>query len=70
MKMLDVGIDVERTRQHLYRGPGTGAVVTGTQGSQLVDGLETMPQEVVIIKKRFSPFFHTPLDMILRRCGP
>jgi hypothetical protein len=62
------GLDVEHTRQHLYRGPGTGATVAGTPGAALVEGLQTQHGEHVIIKKRFSPFFQTHLDMVLRRC--
>ena len=42
--------------------------MTGTYGAALVDGLIALDQEYKIIKKRFSPFFQTYLDMILRRC--
>ena len=41
--------------------------MTGTYGAALVDGLIALDQEYKIIKKRFSPFFQTHLDMILRR---
>ena len=40
-----------------------------TPGAELVQGLQPGPREPVIIKKRFSPFFGTHLDLLLRRCG-
>lgn len=35
-------------------------------GAQLVDGLKPAPEDLVIVKKRFSAFFHTSLDLLLR----
>ena len=63
------GNDVEHTRRHLFKGPGTGATVAGMPGARIVDGLKPAEGETVVIKKRFSPFFGTHLDMLLRRCG-
>ena len=60
---------MEHTRQHLYRGPGTGATVVGTTGARLVEGLGAEEGEPVVVKKRFSGFFQTHLDMLLRRCA-
>jgi len=61
------GTDVEHTRAHLYHPHGEGSTVEGTHGARLVDGLVPLESERVIVKKRFSPFFQTPLDMVLRR---
>ena len=33
-----------------------------------MDGLTRHDSEYQIVKKRFSPFFHTHLDLLLRRC--
>ena len=63
------GIDVEAVRQHLYRDGGAGSTVAGTRGAALVDGLEAAPGEITLVKKRFSAFFHTHLDLLLRRLG-
>lgn len=35
-------------------------------GAALVEGLEVGKDEVVVVKKRWSAFFATPLDLILR----
>jgi nicotinamidase-related amidase len=57
----------------LYRTPffenGDGATVEGSQGASLVAGLVPAPGDLVLPKYRFSAFFHTHLDLILRRMG-
>jgi nicotinamidase-related amidase len=35
-------------------------------GAKLVDGLEAAPNELVVVKTRFSGFNHTNLDLVLR----
>jgi nicotinamidase-related amidase len=62
------GLDAEHTRQHLYQGPNLGPVVSGSSGANIVDGLEPDANETILVKKRFSPFFGTHLDVLLRRC--
>lgn len=63
------GTDVERIREHLFLGDRPGAVVSGTAGAALVDGLVVEKGEHVVVKKRWSAFFHTHLELILRRLG-
>jgi len=63
------GVDVERTRVHLFPPHGPGATVAGSPGAELVSPLKVEPGDIVISKKRFSSFFGTQLDMILRRLG-
>ncbi|CAG9464878.1 unnamed protein product [Pedinophyceae sp. YPF-701] len=63
------GIDVERTRTHLFPPHGPGATVKGTPGAALVSPLAVADGELVVVKKRFSAFFQTPLDVMLRRLG-
>lgn len=36
-------------------------------GSKIIEPLAPVKDEIVIVKKRFSAFFHTELDLILRR---
>lgn len=57
---------MEHPRQHLYQC-GKGPTLHGTPGAQIVAELQPLKSEIVIIKKRFSAFFNTPLDCILRR---
>ncbi|KXZ55555.1 hypothetical protein GPECTOR_2g1104 [Gonium pectorale] len=61
------GVDVEYTRAHLFKDGGAGSTVPGTKGAELVEGLEVRQGELVIVKKRFSAFLHTHLDLVLRR---
>jgi nicotinamidase-related amidase len=61
------GDDVEVTRQHLYLKGREGAVIAGSFGSKLVEGLHMLDCEQVVVKKRFSAFFQTHLDLMLRR---
>lgn len=60
-----VGVDVEKFRAPLY-AEGRGACVPGTHGVQLVDGLSVREGEFRVVKKRFSGFFGTNLDALLR----
>jgi hypothetical protein len=62
------GLDAEHTRQHLYTLASIGPVVAGSPGASIVQGLKPATNETVLVKKRFSPFFGTHLDLLLRRC--
>eukprot|EP00798_Chlamydomonas_sp_ICE-L_P031540 gene31540-6725_t len=64
-----LSVDIEWTRKHLLDNGGAGATLPGSDGAKLVDGLEVAAGEHVIIKKRFSGFSHTHLDLMLRRLG-
>jgi len=59
------GSDVEAMRYELFRK--TPALVPGTPGCAIVSGLEPRPDELRIVKKRWSAFMHTELDWVLRR---
>ncbi|PNW72282.1 hypothetical protein CHLRE_16g674650v5 [Chlamydomonas reinhardtii] len=63
------GVDIEYTRVHLLQSGGAGATVAGSKGAELVEGLEVQPGEAVVIKRRFSAFLATHLDLVLRRLG-
>lgn len=60
--------DVERFRVPYFQN-GPGFTVEGTWGAQIVDRLTPEPGEPVVVKQRFSAFFQTELDMLLRRAG-
>ena len=61
------GIDLERSRfEQFQRVPGG---VRGTPGAEIIPELQPLPGEMVIAKPRFSAFFHTKLDLCLRRLG-
>lgn len=62
------GVDVEQGRVALFTD-GSGICVPGTDGARIVDGLEPQTNEYIIRKRRFSAFFQTELDMMLRRLG-
>ena len=60
------GSDVEIGRAPLFTNGG-GICIPGTPGAQIIDELAPLPQEIVLRKLRFSAFFQTELDMLLRR---
>ncbi len=62
------GRDVEHFRRHLYDGK-SGPTSKGTDGAALADDLIPLPGEHVLVKSRFSAFFATNLDLVLRRVG-
>ncbi len=60
------GTDVERTRLQAFLEKG-GAFVEGTKGAQIIDGLRPLKGEYIVVKRRWSAFFQTELDLLLRR---
>lgn len=65
------GSDVELTR---YAGwvagnRACGPASTGPNSAQAPEGLRPLPGDYTIIKPRWSAFFQTELDLILRRLG-
>ena len=65
------GSDVEKCRRELWlRG---GKPLSEECSAELSDAfpeeLSTAPSDYFIVKPRFSAFFHTELDLILRRLG-
>jgi nicotinamidase-related amidase len=58
------GSDVDRSRRELFsRRP----FLVDSPGADLVDGLAVRPGEPVVVKRRWSAFFGTDLDLLLRR---
>ena len=43
-----------------------GIVVTGTKGAKVIEQLKPLKNEYIIIKKRWSVFYQTDLDIILK----
>lgn len=62
------GLDVELPRLRRFSGEGWLAV-GGSKGAEPPTGLEEIDGEIVVIKQRWSAFFQTELDMLLRRLG-
>lgn len=60
------GSDVEIMRRDLFRETG-GFLIPGTPGCEIVEPLRPFSGEDRIVKKRFSGFFQTGLDALLRR---
>jgi len=61
------GSDIESFRRKPFLENKYGAA--GTPGCETVDELRPVPGEYRIIKKRFSAFMNTELDLLLRRLG-
>jgi len=61
------GSDVELTRYDTFKNKGGTEIAT--HGAEIVDGIEPKEGEYQIVKQRWSAFFNTELDLILRRLG-
>lgn len=65
------GSDVEMTRYDAWKS-GNRAMSPSSVGkcsAQAPNGLQPQPGDYSIVKPRWSAFFHTELDLILRRLG-
>lgn len=62
------GVDIDKPRLSIFRS-SKGLLVEGTEGTNIVKELQPISSELVVVKKRFSAFFHTELDLLLRRIG-
>lgn len=62
------GSDMDKQRLNIFKSSG-GFLIEGTAGAEIIDKLKPLPDEIVINKRRWSAFFGTELDMILRRKG-
>lgn len=60
------GSDIDKPRLEMFE-KYQGLLIEGTRGAEIVDELKPLPSEIIVTKKRFSAFFHTELDIILRR---
>ncbi len=62
------GIDIELTRFDDFI-TNRKYLVPGTEGGNIIEELTPLKGEYIIVKKRFSGFMNTELDIILRRLG-
>ncbi|KAJ1278967.1 hypothetical protein BS78_04G118700 [Paspalum vaginatum] len=62
------GRDVELFRRHFYAG-GKGPAAKGSKGAELADGLVIKDEDYKLVKPRFSSFFATNLDSVLKTTG-
>jgi nicotinamidase-related amidase len=60
------GSDVDRSRRDLF---AARPFLVDSPGADLVDGLRVEPGDYEIVKRRWSAFFGTDLDALLRRIG-
>ncbi len=52
-----------------YRHKGTIPCIAGTPGAQVMDFARPLVEELALVKKRFSAFYGTDLDHLLRTQG-
>jgi len=62
------GSDVELTRYDGFMKAGT-SLVRGTSSAEILDDLKPIDGEYLVVKQRWSAFFQTELDLLLRRLG-
>ena len=61
--------DCEITRYDAFASKGYHGCTIGEEGAEELDPIHPIPGEYCIVKQRWSAFFHTELDLILRRLG-
>lgn len=62
------GIDAELFRRHYFE-EGKPFCIAGTKGAAIPDDIAPQPGDITVTKQRFSAFFGTDLDIILRGLG-
>lgn len=75
--LLDIYPSLLHAHTHDGTGAGLGETIPGgapilrqgSWGAAVVDGLDPMPSDIHVTKCRFSGFWNTPLDSILRNLG-
>ncbi|KAF0933717.1 hypothetical protein E2562_019195 [Oryza meyeriana var. granulata] len=63
------GRDVELFRRHFYSSGKLGPAVKGSEGADMADGLIVEEGDYKLVKTRFSAFFATHLDSVLKTSG-
>ena len=59
-QLVDFGRELDRSRVHC---------VEGTRGARIVDEIEVRPEDFLVVKRRFSGFLHTDLELLLKGLG-
>lgn len=62
------GVDAELFRRHFFE-EGHPFCIAGTKGAAIPDEIAPQPGDYTVTKQRFSAFFGTDLDIILRGLG-
>ncbi|MCM1051600.1 MAG: cysteine hydrolase [Paenibacillus sp.] len=62
------GVDAELFRRHYFE-EGKPFCLPGSKGAQVVDAIAPKPGDIEITKHRFSAFFGSDLDIVLRGLG-
>lgn len=65
---LPSGIDAENYRRHFFE-EGKPFCIAGTWSSEIPEEIAPQPGDIKVTKQRFSAFFATELDLILRGLG-
>lgn len=60
------GIDIDKTRIEIFK-KNKGLIIENDRSSEIIKELKPLKNEIVVIKRRWSAFFSTELDILLRR---
>lgn len=63
------GVDCEITRYDAYKSKGFHGCTITEEGAEIIDSIKPIKGEYQVVKQRWSAFYNTELDMILRRLG-
>ncbi len=62
------GVDAELFRRHFFE-EGKPFCIAGTKGAEIPEEIAPQPGDIKVTKQRFSAFFGTDLNLILRGLG-
>ncbi|MGB9749321.1 MAG: cysteine hydrolase family protein [Caldisericia bacterium] len=60
------GVDIDKTRIKIFK-ENRGIIIENDGSSEIIKELKPKSDEIIVIKRRWSAFFGTELDLILRR---
>jgi len=63
------GVDAPKTKSDIMGGAGGNPMAPGSVATQVIDELKPAPEDFLQVKTRFSGFYGTNLDSILKSLG-
>ena len=63
------GVGAPTTITDIPVGAGGSGLLAGSPGVQIIDELRPQPEDFILVKPRFSAFYGTSLDVILKALG-
>lgn len=62
----DSGVDIDKVRLEVFK-KSNGLITENDKSSEIIKDLKPLKNEIVVIKRRWSAFFGTELEILLKR---